>query len=93
MKPGGGTVNRSAHESAARPSLTDRRRGAPWKHRPVYRAFLRLSPKARELAHCRFAEHDSTTAIARAIAADLGERIAVSSLNRYREWWDVSRRF
>lgn len=69
-----------------------RRKGQPWKTRPHHRAFHKLSAPARRRAVDGFRANESTTAIAAAIAKDFGETIPVSSLNRYREWWDSAER-
>jgi hypothetical protein len=49
--------------------------------------FARLSVAARQRAVTGFRLAEPTTAIAEAIQRDHGEKIPVSSLNRYREWW------
>jgi len=69
-----------------------RRKGAPWKHRPHHRAFARLSAAGRQRAIDGFRRNEATTAIAAAIAEEHGEAIAVSSLNRFREWWNATER-
>lgn len=69
-----------------------RRRGTPWKHRPHHRAFARLGAAARQRALEGFRRGEPTTAIAAALAGEHGERIPVSSLNRYREWWSATER-
>lgn len=69
-----------------------RRKGDAWKHRPHHRAFARLSSAARQLAIEGFRANVPTTAIAEAIGKQHGQTIPVSSLNRYREWWDTAER-
>jgi hypothetical protein len=73
--------------SAPRPQ---RRKGAPWKHRPHHRAFLALAPAARELAINAFRANETNAAIVDALLAQHGATIAESSLNRYREWWNAT---
>ncbi len=69
-----------------------RRKGAPWKIRPHHRAFSRLPAAARQQAVDGFRANLPTTAIAEAVQKDHGATIAVSSLNRYREWWESTER-
>jgi hypothetical protein len=69
-----------------------RRTGQAWKHRPHHRAFYRLSASSRQTAIDGFRANAPTTAIVALIAKTHGETIPVSSLNRYREWWNTVER-
>lgn len=75
---------------ATTPRKGPRRKGQGWKHRPAYRAFLALSPAAKQLAVDGFREGQSTTSIVKDIKTTHGEMIPEPSLNRYREWWEVT---
>ncbi len=72
--------------------MKQRRRGDGWKHRPHHRAFTRLPASARQRAITGFRFGEPTTAIVEVLARDHGATIAVSSLNRYREWWETTER-
>lgn len=71
------------------PSLGRHRAQAGWKHRPHHRAFRSLPEPAQERAVAGFAAGESTTAIARALTTS-GASIPISSLNRYRQWWEAN---
>lgn len=69
-----------------------RRKGAPWKHRPHHRAFYALPAPARQRAIDGFRGNEPTTGIVAAIATAHEATIPVSSLNRFREWWETTER-
>lgn len=64
--------------------------GRPWKARPHHRAFHRLSDQARLRVHAGFQAGESTVALAATLASTFKETIAVSSLNRYRDYWEAT---
>lgn len=69
-----------------------RRKGDAWRHRPHYRAFYRLSAPARQRVVDGFRRNEPTTAIVLELQTQHGETIPISSLNRYREWWNTAER-
>ncbi len=69
-----------------------RRRGDAWKHRPFHRAFARLSAAARAEVIAGFRTNAPTTRIVELVEKTHGEQIPISSLNRYREWWNTTER-
>jgi hypothetical protein len=72
--------------------MARRRKGDAWQHRPFHRAFSGLPAPARQRAIAGFRAGEATTGIVAALAAEHGATIAVSSLNRYREWWSTTER-
>jgi hypothetical protein len=69
-----------------------RKKGDAWKHRPHHRAFARLSAGARDRVLAGFRAGEPTTSIVVAVSKEHLEKVPVSSLNRYREWWAATER-